>query len=240
MPVPAVPLPRFLVTCEHGGNRVPPEYAGLFRGKKEVLASHRGYDLGALELARRFARGLDCVLVASTTTRLLVDLNRSLGHPKLFSEYAAALDRASREQVLAKHYHPHRARVEAIIREAISQGRTVLHLAVHSFTPVLDGEVRRADIGLLYDPSRSLETGLCRRWQQSLQEGRPELRVRRNYPYLGTADGMATHFRREFGPGHYAGIELEVNQSWPDGDRRRWLALQRVLVETLTRLPPIQ
>ena len=44
-----------LVTCEHGGNRVPKEYRRLFAGWEPVLASHRGYDPGALTLARELA-----------------------------------------------------------------------------------------------------------------------------------------------------------------------------------------
>ncbi len=225
-----------LITCEHGGSRVPAAYAELFRGARDVLASHRGYDHGALELARRFARQLHAPAVFSTTTRLLVDLNRSVNHPRLFSEYGAALDTAARQEVLEKHYRPHRDRVEAIVRDAVAQGRTAVHLAVHSFTPVLDGDVRRADVGLLYDPSRRLERTLCRRWQQLLREIRPELRVRCNDPYRGTADGLTTWLRRRFDPDRYAGIELEINQSWPNGNRTAWLDLGRVLVGTWARL----
>ena len=44
---------RLLLTCEHGGNRIPPEYRALFRGATAALASHRGWDPGALALARR-------------------------------------------------------------------------------------------------------------------------------------------------------------------------------------------
>ena len=61
-----------LVTCEHGGNRVPKRYRRLFAGWESVLASHRGYDPGALTLARELARAFDAPLVASTVTRLLV------------------------------------------------------------------------------------------------------------------------------------------------------------------------
>jgi hypothetical protein len=38
---------RLLVSCEHGGNRVPARYVALFEGAADVLATHRGYDLGA-------------------------------------------------------------------------------------------------------------------------------------------------------------------------------------------------
>ena len=45
-----------LITCEHGGNRVPHAYRNLFASASRLLQSHRGYDAGALALAREIAR----------------------------------------------------------------------------------------------------------------------------------------------------------------------------------------
>jgi predicted N-formylglutamate amidohydrolase len=223
-----------LLTCEHGGNEVPEAYARLFRGTRRLLASHRGFDPGALELARLFAGRLRAPLVFATTTRLLVDLNRSPGHRRLFSEITRPLDTASKETILAQHYFPYRQQVEAIAGEAVRHRDRVLHLSVHSFTPELDGEVRNADIGLLYDPARPLEQAFCRRWRLALQAIRPDLRVRRNYPYRGAADGLVTSLRRRFGPKQYVGVELEVNQRWPLGAEKDWPGLQNDLLTTFT------
>ncbi len=82
---PATPIDSFLVTCEHGGNRIPPIYRALFRGQQAVLETHRGYDPGALVMAQALARSLQAPLVSSTVSRLLVDINRSIGHPQYFS-----------------------------------------------------------------------------------------------------------------------------------------------------------
>jgi predicted N-formylglutamate amidohydrolase len=87
-----------------------------------------------------------------------------------------------------------------------------LHLGVHSFTPQIDGRLRTADVGLLYDPSRSSERRFCERWKSSLREIAPNRRVRRNYPYRGKSDGFTTHLRRTIDSPQYLGIELEVNQ----------------------------
>ena len=94
----------------------------------------------------------------------------------------------------------------------MSRGRRVIHVSSHSFTPELDGKVRRADVGLLYDPGRHGEAELCARWKASLAAIAPELRVRRNYPYAGKGDGLTSYLRLRFPPGAYVGIELEVNQ----------------------------
>jgi predicted N-formylglutamate amidohydrolase len=72
----------FLVTCEHGGNRIPAPYRKLFVRQRALLDSHRGWDPGALQMARALSTALRAPLVASTTSRLLVDLNRSAGHPR--------------------------------------------------------------------------------------------------------------------------------------------------------------
>jgi predicted N-formylglutamate amidohydrolase len=221
-----------LITCEHGGNRIPPRYRHLFLGHEPLLASHRGYDPGALVMARDLARAFDTPLVVSTVSRLLVDLNRSLGHPRLFSEATRPAPRAVRQEVVARHYLPYRGKVEALVAAAVAERKRVIHISSHSFTPVLDGEVRNADLGLLYDPGRSGEAALCRRWQARLGESAPELRVRRNYPYTGKSDGFTAHLRRRFPADRYVGIELEINQA-AVGAGRRWTGLRNRVVEAL-------
>ncbi len=94
----------------------------------------------------------------------------------------------------------------------VERARTVFHVAVHSFTNYLDGE-RNADIGLLYDPRRA-EKGLCVRWEEILNELDPALRVRRNYPYRGEADGLPTWLRRKFPDRAYVGVESSSIRPW--------------------------
>jgi predicted N-formylglutamate amidohydrolase len=206
---------RFLiVTCEHGGHEVPPAFAPLFRDHRSLLNSHRGWDPGALELARNLARAFGAPCFASTTTRLLVDLNRSVGHRELFSEITRPLARAVRQEILALHYRPYRDAVEGEVARHIAAGRSVLHVASHSFTPVLDETVRRADVACLYDPRRPAESALVGRWLAAFARRAPGLRLRRNYPYQGRSDGLAALLRKRFPDAAYAGIELEVNQSF--------------------------
>ena len=212
------PRTRLLLTCEHGGNRVPAAWAPLFRGARRALDSHRGHDAGALAAARHLRRALGAPLVHATVTRLLVDLNRSRGHPALFSRWSARLAPAASERAVARHWSPYRERVAGWIAAALGRGDRVLHVAVHSFTPVLDGVRRRADIGLLHDPGSATEARLCREWQRALAQA--GWHTRRNYPYRGTSDGQVVDLRRRFGTARYAGIELELNQAVLAGPRR--------------------
>ena len=228
-------MTRLLVTCEHGGNRIPVPYRALFKKYRAALESHRGYDPGALSMARDFAKAFDAELIYSTTSRLLVELNRSPNHRQLFSEAIRELPLAERERLLHRYYRPYRDWVAAQVNGAIEGRERVLHLSSHSFTPRLNGRVRQADIGLLYDPRRARERDFCRAWQTQIEAANPELVVRRNYPYRGSADGLTTHLRRLHPAKDYAGIEIEVNQKYVLTDPVRWNALRKLLVATLAQ-----
>ena len=226
---------HFLITCEHGGNRIPSRYRHLFADIEALLQTHRGCDAGALALAEELAKARAAPLFFSTTSRLLIDLNRSPGHPRLYSEATRGAPDSIRAEILERYYLPYRNKVEAKIAEAIAHGRRVIHVASHSFTPVLEGTVRNADIGLLYDPARSREVELCRRWQAQLRVLAPNLKVRRNYPYTGKSDGLTAYLRRRFPAEVYIGIELEINQKHVFSGGRHWRDLRGRVIEALCR-----
>lgn len=223
----------FLVTCEHGGKRIPTRYRDCFAGQEASLRSHRGYDPGALAMARDLARGLGAPLMTSTISRLLVDLNRSPGHPRLHAEAIWRLPAAIRQRIVEDHYLPFRAGAEAAIAGALAKGKRVIHLSSHSFTPILDGIVRGADVGLLYDPRRAGETALCQEWLGRIKARAAELRVRRNYPYRGRSDGFTAHLRRRFAAEDYIGVELEINQAIALAGGQAWRRLRALLVSCL-------
>lgn len=222
-----------LVTCEHGGNRIPPAYRSRFRRSRRLLASHRGYDPGASTMAKALARRLGGALVVATVSRLLVDLNRSLGHPRVFSEITRNLPAAVRAAIVERYYLPHRREIERRVECAVAQGQRVVHIAAHSFTPELDNRVRRADVGLLYDPARESEVALCAGWKAAILARHPSLTVRRNYPYAGKADGLTKHLRQRFAVDAYVGIELEINQRIVFAAGRRFATVRETLGEAL-------
>ena len=200
-----------IVTCEHGGNQVPSEYGSLFVGQETLLDSHRGYDPGALTLSEYMAEQLNAPLFFSKVTRLLVDLNRSLPHSDLFGEQVKGFNRSMKDAITAQYYKPYRDTVRNAISSEIKLGRQVVHLSIHSFTPVFSGQLRLSDVGLLYDPTRYQEKSFCRHWRKELRAAR-HLTVRFNWPYRGIADGLTRSLRRIFSDDHYLGIEVEINQ----------------------------
>lgn len=223
----------YFITCEHGGNRIPSRYRECFRGKEALLHSHRGCDAGALRLARELSEALSAPLLVSTVSRLLVDLNRSQHHSKLFSEATRPLSHELRHEILTRYYLPYRAKAEAAIEQAIAYGQRVIHISSHSFTPEIDGKVRNADIGLLYDPAREEEAKLCRRWQIALKEYTAGLHSRMNYPYAGTSDGFTVYLRKRFPAERYLGIELEINQKHVHEGAAHWHEVRQVVIDSL-------
>ncbi len=203
---------KLVLSCEHGGNKIPEEYKSLFINAEDALNSHRGLDFGSLDLFRCCKPTSD-FSKSNTVSRLLIELNRSKEHPKLFSEFTSSLSLAEKLKIIYEIYNPYRDAIEAEILKLITKGEEVLHISVHSFTPILNGKIRNADIGLLYDPSKTSEKAICKKWKELLVTELSDFKIRFNYPYLGKADGFTTYLRNKF-PDNYYGIELEINQKF--------------------------
>lgn len=225
-----------VISCEHARCHVPAPYHGLFAKAQQILQSHRGYDIGALETARVFQRALRAPLIAGRVTRLLADCNRNEHNPALWSPYSRSLSQAEQTAILDHYYRPYRQAVSSAVAQAIKRTGQAFHLSVHSFTPRLGRQVRHFDIGLLYDPGRRPERQFALNWRRALREHPLQLRVRCNAPYKGVSDGMIPALRTQFSARKYTGIEIEINQRHALGPRRQWLALQKALVATFLSL----
>jgi predicted N-formylglutamate amidohydrolase len=203
-----------IISCEHACNHVPDGYQHLFEGADEVLKSHRGWDPGSDLMAKKISEALDAPLFSCSFTRLLIETNRSPVHRQLFSEFIISLPKSEKEKLVNHFYLPYRNRVENKIRTLSKMGKSVLHLSIHTFTPILNGKLRDFEIGVLYDPSKKQEKKFSRLLKKNLMDNLPDLRVRMNQPYKGIDDGFTTYLRKKFEPELYAGIELEVNQKF--------------------------
>jgi predicted N-formylglutamate amidohydrolase len=196
------------LSCEHGGNHVPAEFESLFNSAPEILETHRAIDFGTLDLFKKIKKQFDFAK-SNELCRLIIECNRSINHPKLFSEFSATLDQPTKNQILKQFYLPYRNAFENEMRKRINGGGKVLHISLHSFTPNFKGEERTCDIGLLYDPSIIDEKRFSENLKVNFQHY--DYKVRMNYPYKGTADGFTTYLRKRF-PVNYIGIEIEINQ----------------------------
>lgn len=230
-----VSIDRFavLITCEHATCFVPKPFRHLFSGHDDVVHSHLGWDPGTLDLGELLSKQLDCPLFKTKVSRLLVEVNRSTWHKRLFSDFSCNLDHKTKQAILDKYYFPYRNSVEDWIRRQTESAFNVVHLSLHSFTPCLHGVERTADIGLLYDPRRQSERTLCCRWRDVFRDAAPHWRVRRNYPYLGRSDGLTSFLRKRFADELYCGIELEINQRLVSDTTQWHRTFKHTIAETI-------
>lgn len=223
--------PRAIVTCEHASPLIPESCRSDLVPYAAEQESHRLFDWGAAEVARPLARSLGAPLFLGDVCRLAIDLNRSLDNPELHAPPIRDGDPSRRARLAETRYKPFREAARAAADDAVAQCGRVLHLSVHTFTPILDGAARSVDIGILFDPDRAEENQLGLAWIEALRAARPDLRVHPNQPYEGKADGHTTALRAVYPSDKYIGIEIELSQALPlRRDARAWATL---LAETL-------
>ena len=184
---------RWLVTCDHASNHVPPWVAGGDLGlTPEDMVRHIAWDVGAAGLARALARHLDSPAILSDFSRLVIDPNRGEDDPTLVMRlYDGSVIPANRrispdevEERLTRLYRPYHAALAAL---AARRPDTVI-LAIHSFTPALKGRPPRPwHVGILHSPRDSrLARPLIARLAAD-----PTLCVGDNEPYSGHLPGDA-------------------------------------------------
>ena len=182
---------RWLVTCDHATNTVPPMVNGGTLGlPQSEMARHIAYDPGASGVAHALADALDAPLIASNFSRLVIDPNRGEDDPTLLmklydgtiipgNRHAGEAEIERRMELCYRPYHAELGRLAASRRDPVI-------VAVHSFTPQLRGRPPRPwHVALLHTPPGSAlalamigrlraEGGLC---------------VGDNQPYFGHQPG---------------------------------------------------
>ena len=216
---------KLMLTCEHASNHVPATFKKFVPA--DVLETHRAYDIGARAVFRKLVKFAKPEFYCEGKfSRLFVDLNRTITNKVVFSEYydtqnSRVQTAVAKMKAQARAYwREYRENVEKFVsknirslRQAQRPEAVIVHLGIHSFTPVLNGKVRNTDIGILYDPARPLERTYANVIKAEIKRLYPKMKVRFNYPYKGTSDGLTTTLRKKFGP-RYVGIEIEINQKF--------------------------
>ena len=203
---------KLIISCEHASDVIPHHYQYLFKEAEDDLLTHKAIDFGAEQLALALGKIFNSPCILAKTSRLLIDLNRSLNNKNCFSDYTSVLDIAEKKSIIDTYYTPYRNAIEELVHASVSKKQQVFHLSVHSFTPVLHGVTRDVDFGLLYDPSRAHEKAMAYAWKKHLVGDDGLYRIRMNYPYRGSSDGFTSALRMQYDDDDYLGLELEVNQ----------------------------
>lgn len=174
-------LPVLLV-CEHAGQAVPGTM-GDREFPRNALDSHRGWDIGAEDVARRIAGELGAPLVLQRYSRLVIDCNRPVGTSQSIPEVSdgmeipgniglSAEDRRAREDEIFKP-------LDRAIEAAFGRHERLAVFSIHSFTPVFGGEARPWHAGFL---SRKT-LGTAESLMASVAGARPDLQLALNEPY---------------------------------------------------------
>ncbi|TJZ91134.1 N-formylglutamate amidohydrolase [Paracoccus gahaiensis] len=147
---------RWLVTCDHATNRVPPWVGGGDLGIAPAdMARHIAYDVGAAGLTEALSALMDAPAILSDFSRLVIDPNRGEDDPTLLMRlYDGTVipankqaDATERERRLARLHRPYHQALEQLA--ARHPARCLC--AIHSFTPQLRGRPPRPwQVGILY------------------------------------------------------------------------------------------
>jgi predicted N-formylglutamate amidohydrolase len=182
---------RFLITCDHATNLVPPDLGGTLGLLEEDMARHIAYDVGAAGVSRALAAELDAPVVMANFSRLVIDPNRGADDPTLLMKlYDGTIipgnrhaDAAEKARRIAAYWQPYHDALEGL---AARRDDTVI-VAIHSFTPRLRGRRPRPwHVGILHAWDARLSDPLIARL-----EAEPDLVVGRNEPYPGHLPGDA-------------------------------------------------
>ncbi|RME14375.1 MAG: N-formylglutamate amidohydrolase [Alphaproteobacteria bacterium] len=226
---------RWLITCDHATNLVPPDVNGGSLGlSDEDMARHIAFDPGAAGVSVALADRLNAPAVLANFSRLVIDPNRGEDDPtlvmKLYDGTIIPANRHVDEAEVARRletlYRPYHAAVE---RMAARRSDTVF-VAIHSFTPQLRGrEPRPWHVGVLYGKDSRFALPLLRRLREE-----PDLCVGENEPYGGHLDGDSVD-RHAIRPGR-VNVLLEIRNDLiaTDAQQAHWAErLAPILEEVL-------
>lgn len=205
-----------LLICDHASCLFP-KSLGDMGLDPFARRCHLALDIGAGALTESLAESLGVTAIVHNYSRLVVDCNRQLMDPGAFLEYGDGilvpgnrnLHRADKEWRSDALYWPYHRAIDEQVQRLRKVGPPPTFVAIHSFTPVLNGESRAWQIGVLWDKDE--------RVKQIFLEGFRDAGyyVGDNEPYSGKApqDFTIDHHAEEIGLPH---VGLEIRQDLVD------------------------
>jgi predicted N-formylglutamate amidohydrolase len=152
-----------LLVCDHASCRFPKSLGDM--GLDPVARRcHLALDIGAGELTEKIAASLGVTAVVAQYSRLVVDCNRQLTDPGAYLEFGdgvpvpgnrgiSQVDKDLRADTL---YWPYHEEVGQQVQRIGKIGISPSFIAIHSFTPVMDGVARPWHMGVLWDTDKRL------------------------------------------------------------------------------------
>ena len=125
---------NLIITVEHAGNEWP-EDEPIFGMPNNWHAQHYAYDFGVKELALKLGKTLNCPVVLSRYSRVLIDLNRIVGAEDIIRTSNDGVDfpmnanpQNLQDQRIARYYVPYHAKIRELLDYPARK-----HVSIHSY-----------------------------------------------------------------------------------------------------------
>jgi len=147
----------FFLVGDHAGRATPASLDDMGL-TPEMFDRHIAWDIGVAGLGERLSRRLNATFVRQTYSRLVIDCNRRPGAvdsiPTVSDGVAIPanenLSDGERAQRRAEIFQPYHDRIASLLEVRRQSGQPTLFVALHSFTPVLQGFQRPWRYGVLH------------------------------------------------------------------------------------------
>jgi len=147
----------YLIVCDHAGRAVP-KALGSLGLPPEAFERHIAWDIGAGALSLMMGEALGACVIRQTYSRLVIDCNRAPDRADAIVEVSdgtrvpanVALDPAEAAARVAEIHAPYHRRIAEELDLRAATGTPTLLVAIHSFTPEMNGLARRWHLGVLH------------------------------------------------------------------------------------------
>jgi predicted N-formylglutamate amidohydrolase len=207
-----------LLVCDHASCRFP-KSLGDMGLDPFARRCHLAVDIGAGPLTEKLAASLGFTAVLAQYSRLVMDCNRQLMDPSAYLQFGDGilvpgnrnLHQADKDLRAAAIYWPYHNALDKQIQRLRQIGPLPAFIAIHSFTPVMNGEARPWEMGVLWDTDTRLRDIFLKDLTAA------GYLVGDNEPYSGKApqDFTIDHHAEEIGLPH---LGLEIRQDLIDDE----------------------
>ena len=150
-----------LLVCDHASLRFPTSL-GTMGLDPAASRCHLALDIGVGSLTEKLADSLGVTAVLCQYSRLIVDCNRQLMDPGAFLEFGDGiiitgnrnLHQAEKDARANEIYWPYHSAIDGQIKRLQRKSVSPVLISLHSFTPVMNGESRTWEMGVLWDKDR--------------------------------------------------------------------------------------
>lgn len=149
---------QFLFVCDHAGSHIPEQLNELGLEKKDRYR-HIALDIGIREVGEKLANLLNSTLVLQNYSRLVIDCNRCLEHETLIAKTSDKtvingnqnLSDEEKKNRIITIFQPYHDTIEQLILERQKRKQSTIFIALHSFTPTMNGIDRPWHAGILHN-----------------------------------------------------------------------------------------